>query len=175
MIREKIIKEIIENKDVLDVGSTGQTDEYNLFNFMKKYVRTIKGIDIVSSQDPDIIHGDITKYSFNKKFDVIVLGDIIEHITNQGLLLDNLKKHLKLDGYLIITTPNAKWPTVFLKPNPTHTLWHDIFTIKRLLSLHGFKVVKYRYYYGNKKHYNFIKKILAFRQSLLLICKPNKK
>lgn len=171
MIRENTIKEIIKDKDVLDVGSTGQTNEYNLFNFMKKYAKTIKGIDLTSSKDPDIIHGDMTRYSFKKKFDVIVLGDIIEHTTNQGLLLDNVKKHLKSDGDLIITTPNAKWPTVFLKPNPTHTLWHDIFTLDRILTLHDFKIVEYKYYYGNKKNYNFIKKILALRQSLLLICK----
>jgi len=108
-------------------------------------------------------------YSFNREFDVIVAGDVIEHVENQGLFLSNIKKHLKKDGKLIITTPNAKWTTVFLKPNPTHTLWHDIYTLRRILSLTGFSIDYYRYYFGNKKQYNFLQKILTLRQSIIVI------
>jgi len=42
----------------------------------------------------------------NKKFNVIVAGEIIEHLENPGLFLDNIKNFLNDDGILIITTPN---------------------------------------------------------------------
>jgi 2-polyprenyl-3-methyl-5-hydroxy-6-metoxy-1,4-benzoquinol methylase len=184
MIREKIIKNYVENKNVLDIGSIGQTESYSLWKLYPQFnVKSITGIDIeeITNENkklfnithPDfsteIISGDMETYSFNREFDVIVAGDVIEHVQNQGLFLSNIKKHLTKDGKLIITTPNAKWPTVFLKPNPTHTLWHDKFTLKRILDLAGFKLEYLRYYFGNKEHYNLLLKLLTIRQSIVVI------
>jgi 2-polyprenyl-3-methyl-5-hydroxy-6-metoxy-1,4-benzoquinol methylase len=184
MIREEIIKKYVEYKNVLDIGSIGQTDSYSLWNLYPQFnVKSITGIDIeeITNENkklfniflPDfsseIVTGDMETYSFNKEFDVIVAGDVIEHVSNQGLFLNNIKKHLQSNGKLIITTPNAKWPTVFLKPNPTHTLWHDKYTLNRVLELNGFKIEYYKYYFGNKKYYNFLKQVLTIRQSLLVI------
>ena len=105
-----------------------------------------------------------------RTFDVVVAGDVIEHVYNQGLFLNNIHKHLNDEGKLIITTPNAKWPTVILKPNPTHTLWHDRFTLEYILKEHGFKIDKFLYYYGNKKNYNLVARLLTMRQSICVIC-----
>ena len=184
MIREKIIKSLIANRDVLDIGSVGQTDSYSLWSFYNECnPNTLTGIDIEGltnenkerfnlakiNFDNRIIIGNMEVYDLNEKFDVIIAGDIIEHVSNQGLFLNNIKKHLKKDGKLIITTPNAKWPTVFLKPNPTHTLWHDKNTLKRILELSGFKVDSFKYYFGNKKYYNFLQQLLTIRQAILVI------
>lgn len=184
MIREEIIKKLIENKNVLDIGSIGQTDLYSLWNLYPLFnVKSITGIDIeeITNENKklfnittphfssEIVTGDMETYSFNKEFDVIIAGDVIEHVQNQGLFLSNIHKHLTKDGILIITTPNAKWPTVFLKPNLTHALWHDIYTLERILKITGFKIDNTRYYYGNKKNYNFFVRILTQRQSILLV------
>ncbi len=184
MIREVIIKKYVVNKHVLDIGSFGQTDSYSLWNLYRQFnVKSITGIDIeeitnenkklfnISLPDfsSEIVTGDIETYSFNKEFDVIVAGDVIEHVQNQGLFLSNIRKHLTKEGKLIITTPNAKWPTVFLKPNLTHSLWHDKYTLNRILELNGFKIDYYKYYFGNKKHYNFLQQLLTIRQSILVI------
>jgi len=184
MIRENIIKEYVKNKNVLDIGSIGQTTSYSLWNLYAQFnVKSIVGIDIEKITNeknkmfniglPDfsseIVSGDMETYSFNKEFDVIIAGDVIEHVQNQGLFLSNIRKHLTKEGKLIITTPNAKWPTVFLKPNQTHTLWHDKYTLNRILELNGLKMDFYKYYYGNKKHYNFFKKILTIKQAILIV------
>lgn len=173
MIREEIILTYIKDKNVLDIGSVGQTDHYNLWQLIKTkgQVKSLVGIDVEPSDDEDVVQGNMETYSLNKRFDVIIAGDILEHVDNQGLFLDNIYRHLNDEGTFILTTPNAKWITVILKPNPTHTLWHDKFTLSHILNTHGFWIKHFQYYYGNKPYYNLIKKILAFRQGMLVICK----
>ena len=174
MIREEIIRNYVKDKDVLDIGTVGQTWYYDLWEEIKTEARSATGVDIVPSEDKDIVEGNMETYSFGRKFDVVVMGDIIEHVNNQGLLLENVRRHLKEDGVLILTTPNAKWPTVFIPTNPTHTLWHDESTLKNILRRHGFEISEFRYYYGNKKSYNFVLKLFALRQGMLAVCRPRK-
>jgi 2-polyprenyl-3-methyl-5-hydroxy-6-metoxy-1,4-benzoquinol methylase len=187
MIREKIILESIRGKDVLDIGSVGQTASYSLWNLYKTVkCKSLTGIDLPDSKetalsnfdikesdlniDSRIVYGNMETYKFDKRFDVIVAGDVLEHIYNQQLFLSNIREHLKEKGKLIITTPNARWITVFSGTNPTHTLWHDKVTLERILNVCGYKIDFFRYYFGNKKSYNLILKILAYKQGMLVIC-----
>ncbi len=187
MQREKIILNLIKDKDVLDVGSVGQSDEYCLWNIMADHCKSITGVDlpvaadtakkifhiqekgVAHKNDRRIIYGNIEHISLEKTFDVAVAGDVVEHISNQGLFFDNIHKHLRNDGKFIITTPNAKWPTVFLKPNATHLFWHDIYTLSNILERHNFKISFMKYYYGNKMYYSWWKVPLVFRQSIIVI------
>lgn len=171
MIREEIIKKYVLGKDVLDIGAVGQNAQYNLWRKMKPFAKSLTGIDIISSSDENIVVGNMENYSFNRKFEVIILGDVIEHVDNQGLLLDNIRRHLTSDGVLILTTPNAKWLTVFVPTNPTHSLWHDKFTLRNILSRHGFEISYFRYYYGNKNHYNFFIRPFVIRHLMFAVCK----
>ncbi len=48
------------------------------------------------------------KYPFrDKTFDVIFLGEVLEHILDTDSILIELKRILKDDGFLIVTTPNV--------------------------------------------------------------------
>jgi len=105
----------------------------------------------------------------NRKFEVVVAGDVLEHVSNQGLFLDNIAHHLEPDGELILTTPNAKWLTVLFKPNATHTLWHDMYTLQTLLNRHKFHIDEWFYYYGNKKSYPWWQKLFVKRQSIFVV------
>lgn len=169
--REGIIRELAEGKSVLDVGSVGQSGEYSLWNELKEVAGSLTGIDVTDSPDEDVVKGDMESYDFSREFDVIVLGDVLEHVKNQGLLLDNVRRHLSDEGVLVVTTPNAKWWTVFLKPNPTHTLWHDSYTLTRILEDRGFAVERLLYYPGNKKTYPLPLIPFIWRQGLLAICR----
>lgn len=194
MIREEIIKKLIVGKRVLDIGSIGQSDEYCLWNsVITKYAEYARGVDLPDgvetlkekfnlnckgychANDNRIILANMESVAIGETFDIVTAGDVIEHVSNQGLFLDNIRRHLVNNGKLVITTPNAKWITVCLKPNVTHTLWHDIYTLMTLLDRHGFIVEYWRYYYGNKEKYNFIKKFLTFRQQILIIASVSKK
>lgn len=188
MFREKKILALVEGKDVLDIGSVGQTTNYNLWDaYNTVELKSLTGIDLpnvgeenekmfnakIENSDKRIVYGNMETYSFNKKFDIIVAGDVLEHVNNQGLFLTNIRNHLKKDGVFVFTTPNAKWPTVILKPNATHTLWHDRYTLDRILSMNGFKIDEFHYYLGNKKRYIFPLNLLVLRQAMFVVCSKN--
>jgi 2-polyprenyl-3-methyl-5-hydroxy-6-metoxy-1,4-benzoquinol methylase len=188
MIREAIIQELITNKDVLDIGSLGQTGTYSLWKdvYGKSGLKSLTGIDLDDAivtatthfdvsvndltKDDRIVFGNMEDYSFDRQFDVIVAGDIIEHVNNQGLFLQNVHRHLRNEGIFIVTTPNSKWITGFFKPNVTHNLWHDKYTLSRVLTMNGFRLDRFLFYYGNKRNYSWWQRILALRQGMIAIC-----
>jgi len=188
MYRETKILELVKNKDVLDIGSLGQSDEYCLWDILSDSCRSLTGVDlpeaiqttrkcfnvdIAHQNDPRIICGNMETIDLQKTFDVVIAGDVIEHVSNQGLFLDNICRHLRDFGKLIITTPNAKWPTVFCKPNPTHTMWHDLYTLEIILQRHNLKIEFFCFYYGNKNHYPWWQIPLVFRQSIFVVAVKN--
>jgi SAM-dependent methyltransferase len=170
MIREAIILEHAKDKDLLDIGCMGRTQKYKLWPQVKAVARSYTGIDVQVPTSPDVVQGNMETYDFGRTFDVVVAGDVLEHVSNQGLFLENIGRHLRDDGVLILTTPNAKWPTVFLAPHPDHVLWHDRSTLTGTVRRHGLEIRHFQYYFGNKPHYNFFKRILTRRQGLLMIC-----
>jgi 2-polyprenyl-3-methyl-5-hydroxy-6-metoxy-1,4-benzoquinol methylase len=182
--RFPIIKKHIRGKDVLDFGSVGnlqrkvlKKDKIHLFTEMKKYAKSITGVDLAKSLHGDlgIIYGDAETIKLNKKFDVIVIGDMIEHVENQGRLLENSIKHLKQGGKIIITTPNARSYKVFFKAFNEHTSAHFPETLNHILEKKGFTILEKYCYYGNKR-YSFLKRIVfnllgKYNQNLLFIAK----
>jgi SAM-dependent methyltransferase len=151
--RFEIIQKYVEGKDVLDVGCAGCP--YNpkkvSFDIIKKSAKSYLGLDIRKSSDPSIIQGDAETVNLDKKFGIIVAGDIIEHLSNQGLFLRNMKKHLKENGKLIISTPNIKSRWLISPTNPEHVLWHSKQTLIQLMERHGYEIIEFYYYFGNKK------------------------
>ena len=48
-----------------------------------------------------IICGDLTKKRINKKFDIIIMSQIIEHLHNCNLFLNRVHTLLKHSGFLV--------------------------------------------------------------------------
>lgn len=83
----------------------------------------------------------------NEQFDVIILNDIIEHISKGNVIsvLKDIKKSLCKGGVLIIKTVNAANP--FLASSSrymdfTHEIIYDEFSIKDILLVAGFQPAK---------------------------------
>lgn len=102
---------------------------------------------------------DVEKIKENfldKKFDVIVCGEMIEHLSNPGLMLEKIKKFMHDRSILIITTPNPysqQRVRLIQKDNlernwlnEEHTMWFTYETLKHLLQRLGFQEVEYKYY-----------------------------
>jgi len=68
-------------------------------------------VEMIKQKNPSIkvLVGDIadpaTVDMINKKFDVIVIRDVIEHIPNKLAAFENMKKLLNKDGYIFIAFP----------------------------------------------------------------------
>jgi len=160
--RFKLIKPYIENKTVLDIGCCGS--RYKLEGWLhlniKKYAKSVFGIDkskecieFLREKGYDVEVANAENFNLNQKFEVIVAGELIEHLSNFQGFLNSVKKHLNEDGLLILSTPNMfyfreilflilrGYPTV----NPEHTCWFDEVTLQQLLGRFGFSVEKSMY------------------------------
>jgi SAM-dependent methyltransferase len=85
--------------------------------------------------------------------DVVVAGEIIEHLDAPGPFLRAMRSLLKPDGLLVVTTPNAYRVLNFLAPasgseliHPDHTAWHSPHTLRNLLVRNGWAVEGMAYY-----------------------------
>lgn len=111
--RSKIIlKWIGKHKKVLDLGCYDGRDS----ELILKQGNEVYGIERITeaaktAREKGIIVSniDLEKNDWglpNKFFDVILAGEIIEHILDTDQFLKKIYKHLKDDGILILTTPN---------------------------------------------------------------------
>jgi len=200
--KQELIQTLIHTEDsVLDVGFAGQGVQSNSDNYphtlIKKRAKDVYGVDLAL---PDGYSGDHYKignaetFNFERTFDVIFAGDLIEHLSNPGLFLANCKKHLSLNGRLILTTPNTfnifniagKIMNDEPVTNPDHTFYFNHKTIRVLLKKNDFSVdsISYLYTLGElhresvkKKLLNIIYKISTFftdkyGETLVVVSRP---
>lgn len=80
----------------------------------------------------------------NNSIDLAYCNEVIEHILDDKLFVREMNRILKINSYLIITTPNKN--TVSLKSaNPDHKRHYSPSSIRRLLLNNGFTVDKINY------------------------------
>ena len=84
----------------------------------------------------------------NKKFDVITLWHVLEHVHNLNEKLSELKSHLAKDGILFIAVPNHEcldakiYKTHWAAYDVPRHLWHfSQHNMKMLLALHGLNLI----------------------------------
>ena len=86
-------------------------------------------------------------------FDLILAGDIIEHLDNPGTFVESCAEVLADKGALYISTVNTFGIVRFVKclfryeaVHPDHTAYYSHKTLVRLLKMNGFRVVDKGYY-----------------------------
>ena len=113
---------------MLEVGAgTGCT---LLYAKEKGFAASVFGVELFAIKDSsqnsavlsEFIIGDVEKIDLpfeNEKFDVIICGDVLEHLIDAGLVLRKLKQYLKKDGVFITSIPNIReleiMKTIFFK------------------------------------------------------------
>jgi SAM-dependent methyltransferase len=82
-----------------------------------------------------------------EQLDAVVMGDVLEHLSNPGLALDAIAAWLRPKGELIITCPNAyggpNWMRFLCgryRESPTHVTAHSKLTLANLLDRHGYSL-----------------------------------
>lgn len=150
--------------------------------------KSVDGVDLLLDEVESInkelgqsnFYGDVTNLDdvpLNEKYDVIVCGELIEHIDNPGAMLKGVKRFMRSDSQLIITTPNAfseSWVRMawngkegkdFL--NKQHVCWYSFHTLRQLLERHGYSEVKYDYYFSSNKKLSSFKPVFTNSKNLI--------
>lgn len=137
---------LIENKDITLFGI--EASDYAVKEAIKK------GINV-----KQFFFDDKAEMPFDDNFfDIIVAGEIIEHIYDTDFFLKEIKRLLKPEGKLIISTPNiaslgrrlfllvGKNPIIEISPNESdssgHIRYFTFETLEGLLSKNGFRCLK---------------------------------
>jgi SAM-dependent methyltransferase len=104
-----------------------------------------EGIEALRRAGFNVVCADAQTMDLGRQFEVIVAGELIEHLDNPGGFLANVKRHLARDGVLILTTPNPfyakqKWKIWrYGRPqvHEDHTCWFDPITLGGLIRRMG--------------------------------------
>jgi 2-polyprenyl-3-methyl-5-hydroxy-6-metoxy-1,4-benzoquinol methylase len=118
------------------------------------------GVDILSAEADflnrhgyTIVVADAQTMDLGRRFELIVLADVVEHVENPGLLLSTAVRHLEPAGRIILSTPNpffagrlvtALWANA-VGVNKEHVVWFDPQVAYRLTQRLGLAVVDFRW------------------------------
>lgn len=163
------VAEKCKGKDVLDIGSCGAIDTFTdaqilnkdwlekhwLFEAIAKRAKSVMGIDVSKTGIErarrfgynNIIFGNAENFNLDRQYETVSACEVIEHLSNLGLFLSCIKKHLRPGGELLLTTQNALHIYTFLdaKANPDHVQLYNMAVLKRLLAVNGFRVLVEEY------------------------------
>jgi SAM-dependent methyltransferase len=120
------------------------------------------GIDVLSKYGmKNLYRADLERLEdvpLDEKFDVIIAGEMIEHLSNPGLFLRGIKKFMSAETNLVITTINAYCGFRTLvyglrskggwnEPvHPDHVAYYSYSTLKLILNREKLKVNKFAFY-----------------------------
>lgn len=152
---------------ILDAGSG--FGQYSYFLSRQSPNWTILGVDVKTEQIDDCNHfftqigksenvkfefADLTKFSKNEKYDLILSVDVMEHILEDVTVFKNFFQVLKSDGMLLISTPSDQGGSD-VHDEDDHSFidehvrdGYNINEIELKLKESGFSKVEAKYAYG---------------------------
>ena len=155
----------LENKNILDIGCYDGTflslikNKNNNFFGIEASVFGVKEAIKKGINVRQFFFDDKTQMPFDDNFfDIIITGEIIEHIYDTDFFLEEIQRLLKPGGKLIISTPNiaslgrrlflllGKNPIIEISPNEDdssgHIRYFTFKTLKGLLNKYNFRLLK---------------------------------
>ena len=173
--REDFILSFCKGKNVLDLGCvrSGMTKESfykeDLLHLkLLKVARNVVGVDI-DKEGIDFLTElgisnlicldvqELEKLNLDIRFDIIIAGELIEHLDNPGLFLRGVSRFMRPDNtILIITVPNAfslrHFLAVILRSielvMQDHNFYFSYTNLYSLLERHGFQILELLPYYN---------------------------
>ena len=155
----KFVVKRCRGKNVLDLGCVqhnprNYNSRYWLHKAIKKVAASVVGIDLyeigvhyLKERGFDVIVADAQCFNLGRIFDVIVAGDVVEHLDNFDGFFNSCKRHMFRNSKLLISTPNAwYWRNIVkviifrkvIRNNPEHTCWLCPITLRQLANRYGF-------------------------------------
>lgn len=155
----------VNGKKVLDLGCVKHKLEESknpdwLHGIIKKHARSLLGVDYLEEavsalkqKGYNMVSADVETIDLGDKFEVIMAGDIIEHLSNCGKFMKKVREHLTPEGTCLITVPNPLNLLAFIQmliygrvvTNPEHTCWFTRNVLEQLAGRHGFEITNVAY------------------------------
>lgn len=162
--RERFLQEYAKGKVVLHGGCVDsglfeerKTSKILLHDLLGESAKKLVGVDVdkkgieemINLGYKDVYYGDLEHWDYPEKFDLIVLGEIIEHVDNCGAFLQSVTKYCNPSTEVIFTTPNnyyfLYWIYTLLGKesiHPDHNYLFSFYSIKSLLGKFGFDIMQ---------------------------------
>ena len=104
--------------------------------------------ELINRGFSEILYGEaqhLEEVELLKTFDIILCGDLIEHLSEPGKMLEGIKRFMHRDSELLITTPNSfgflhflRYSIRLFREGSDHVLSFSIFTLQNLICRYGF-------------------------------------
>ncbi|MGD9627994.1 MAG: methyltransferase domain-containing protein [Pyrinomonadaceae bacterium] len=113
----------------------------------------------------------LDELELEEKFDVIIAGEMIEHLNNPGLFLEGIGRFMNSDSELVITTVNAYCAMRFFQygvsrskgrnepVHPDHVAYYSYSTLCGLVERHGLTVSDFYFYDLGLEHRPFASRL----------------
>ena len=183
-VRIKRILSWVRGQRILDVGCTSHIMDVDSPDWLHGHLVSnfpdVHGIDVSDDKIDEMRKNGFENvetasaetFSSPIKFDTIVAGELIEHLSNPGLFLDNALRHLAPDGRIVISTPYpfsllygmyavAKYPRTCF--NPEHTAWFCPQTMMEISKRSGLAVEHWELMQDYGDEYNSIPYVILSR------------
>jgi SAM-dependent methyltransferase len=156
--RQEIVRRYCSGKEVLDVGCV-QHDVANvssdtwLHQAIVDVAKRVVGVDYLpegvrdlQARGYEVIHADVNRpLAIDQTFDVIVVGNLIEHLSSFEGLLSNITRLLRPGGKALVSTANPFYTEQYFYSafknaiivNKEHTCWIDPITLDQLARRFG--------------------------------------
>lgn len=168
-----IRKQYVKGDRLLEVG----TGAGELTSVAKELLFDIIGIEIrpiYAKKVSDILNVPIYSIDFmdfetktNNLFDIIILGDVLEHVSYPIKMLEKVYNLLNKEGVVWISTPNfeSAYSYILKDKDPMwrvceHLNYFSYVSLKKILEIIGFNIVDYKL----SQHYNGCMEIVAIKQ-----------
>jgi 2-polyprenyl-3-methyl-5-hydroxy-6-metoxy-1,4-benzoquinol methylase len=163
----------IDDKDVLDLGCVRHDIEETkkghwLHGLIVEHAKSALGVDylereinILKGEGYNVVCANVETMSVGGVYEVVVAGDLIEHLNNFGSFIERVKAHMGNDGVFLVTTPNPVNLMRFVKvlfsgkagANPEHTCWFTEQTLLQLARRYGLKPIEISYVDDSNQYY----------------------
>ena len=166
------IRKYVTGRKVLDLGCVCHEldvkDPPWLHGYLCDHAESVVGVDLLSEQVAELerrgytaVCADVESMDLGEQFDVIVAGDIIEHLSNLGAFFGRVKAHLREGGVLLVATPNPVTMIRFVRlltggrvrANGQHTCWFTASVLRQLAERHGFEATDESYADDTRYYY----------------------
>lgn len=184
------LSELARGKDVLDVGVVEHfLDAYESPGWLHRHIAraasSCLGVDLLEQEVGklaeagfNVIARDLTKEPLSQQFDLIVAGEVLEHVDAPGKFMSNCAAMLRPEGRLAITVPNPWSANAVIKSSlrshtfvdsADHVSWYDASTLLELGQRNGLQLLKFSGIAGSTPRTVGAKLFYAF-QPLMVGC-----